>query len=1160
MSESTKSTASAKGRFEQVLAEILTAEEAGKKVDLGGVLRAYPDLAERLQEFFRNRDGFDRLAPHLAPTRQQPVVRPELPPGTQFAGYEIVRELGRGGMGVVYLARQRSAKRLVALKCLRKDRLEHLTPEQRLNWLTRFRTEGQAAARIAHERVVTVYEVGAHDGHPFYSMRYVEGRSLAEQLKKGPLPGRTAALVLEQVARAVQTIHEHKVLHRDLKPHNILIDARGQPFVTDFGLAKCSDADDSLTHTGEMLGSVHYISPEQAQDSGKVTEATDVYGLGATLYALLTGRPPFQGSTAADILYQVKYHEPLPPRRVNPAVDRDLNTICLRCLEKEPRQRFATAAALAEELERYREGRPILSRPVGPVSRAWRWSRRNPAFASVSVAALLLCLLAGGLYLSSAPPGEILPPVPPDDRPAAYLEDMRRVQGHLDAREIALARQRLVRWRPVAGKPDLRGWEWHYQNTRCRDDGFLSGKHRGPVTAVACAPDGRRLASADNLGGIKIWSARDDGDLHELTAKGSNVAALAWSPNSKFLAAASTGFIQVWEVGVSTPKVQTFEQAPSVIVLPIGPKTPQEQIDAMTRRWPPVLTWNPTRPMLALGDAEGKIQIWDLPSHPKKPLVLKVIKGGVQSMAWHPQGKTLALVGGESKIQFWDGGEEIADRFCTIRRSRFNPFPWYSLAWAADGKELLIATDERVIQAYDPARNTADTRCHLVYRYHAPAAAFGGGYIWSLDRKRLVVVEAQRTLHLWDATTGQEVFWGAAPGGENANPLENGVCVAWEPDGRRLALGGHDGAVQAWAVGWIRRAQRRLTLPHAASWASDSRSFIGSRPWWPAQEEQRLGPAAIRVPGLVEPPGKAREIVQQKPQPLIVIYDPITGEVVRTLLSGEPNAPAPEVLAESPDGQWLAWATSAGLQVMRTGAKVEPRVLEKPGQPFGPAAGLGETGALLLVWSADSKLLAFTTPQQKTIRIYDPAARVLMQTLEAHGKPLRSLAWNPKQNHVAAVDLDGKIKVWEVSRGTELFQDLFSRPNAFFPLSWSPDGKLAVAGEDGNVQVWDVYAKEKVAYLPGHPAAPGRLPEGTCGVAWSPDGKRLVMANPDGTFLLWETATWKELLTLRRPPAGPSPLFQVPDAGGRLAWSPDGRQLAFFHSGDVTIWDGTPQE
>ncbi|HVI85992.1 MAG TPA: serine/threonine-protein kinase, partial [bacterium] len=313
-----------------------------------------------------------------------------------FGDYEILKELGKGGMGIVYLARQRSANRLVALKLIRMDRLEHLTARQRQEWLTRFRTEGQATARIADDRVVTVYEVGALNGHPFYSMRYVAGRSLHAILEAGPLTNRPAAILMEQVGRAVQAVHDQGVLHRDLKPHNILVDGQGRPYVSDFGLAKWLDAAASITHTGEMLGSPQYMSPEQAQDAGRVSAATDVYGLGATLYAMLTGRPPFQAANPLETLLQVQKQEPVAASQLNPHVPLDLDTIVLKCLEKPPMRRYGSAQALAEELQRYLEGRPILARPVGRAERFWRWCRREPVVATLG-ATVVVALIAGTL-------------------------------------------------------------------------------------------------------------------------------------------------------------------------------------------------------------------------------------------------------------------------------------------------------------------------------------------------------------------------------------------------------------------------------------------------------------------------------------------------------------------------------------------------------------------------------------------------------------------------------------------------------------------------------------------------------------------------------------------------------------------------------------------
>jgi len=320
-----------------------------------------------------------------------------VPPASgRFGNYDLLEEIGRGGMGVVYRARQRAAGRVVALKILRRDRLESLPRDTQASAMDRFRKEAQAAARLEHDHIVTVYEVGEADGQQFFSMQCVEGRTLAEMLREGPIQNRRAAGYLEPVARAVHEAHSRGILHRDLKPQNILVDAKtDRALVADFGLAKLAEGQEQLTRAGEVMGTPSYMSPEQAQNSADVAAATDIYALGATLYHILTGRPPFQAATPVETLRQVIDEEPAPPRQLNPSIGRDLETICLKCLQKEPTRRYASAEQLADELGRCLRGEPILARPVGPLGRMARWCRRNPVTASLigSTAALLVLAL-----------------------------------------------------------------------------------------------------------------------------------------------------------------------------------------------------------------------------------------------------------------------------------------------------------------------------------------------------------------------------------------------------------------------------------------------------------------------------------------------------------------------------------------------------------------------------------------------------------------------------------------------------------------------------------------------------------------------------------------------------------------------------------------------
>ncbi|MDX1946247.1 MAG: protein kinase [Pirellulaceae bacterium] len=313
----------------------------------------------------------------------------------KIPGFEVLSELGRGGMGVVYKARQTAANRLVALKVVRRDVLEALPLETQTCTVGRFKHEAQATARLQHDNLVTVYEVGEVAGQWYYAMRFVEGQSLHEMLRAGPLDNRRAAGYLEPVGRALQAAHDQGILHRDLKPHNIMVDARSdRPLLADFGLAKFTDGSQELTRAGEVMGTPSYMPPEQTQDASRVTTLADVYSLGATLYHVLTGRAPFQAASLADTIRQINTVEPVAPRVLNPAIDRDLETICLKALQKEPARRYASAGALADDLSRYLEGRPILARPLGPVGRTWRWCRRNPWLATLSATAAGLALLA----------------------------------------------------------------------------------------------------------------------------------------------------------------------------------------------------------------------------------------------------------------------------------------------------------------------------------------------------------------------------------------------------------------------------------------------------------------------------------------------------------------------------------------------------------------------------------------------------------------------------------------------------------------------------------------------------------------------------------------------------------------------------------------------
>src|SRR6266542_564707 len=312
-----------------------------------------------------------------------------------FGDYELLEVIGRGGQGVVYRARQKSLNRTVALKVIG---LGHWATDAHLK---RFRREAEAAASLDHSGIVPIYEVGERDGSCYFSMKLVEGGQLDEVVKREPMPMRQAVELIVKVARTVQYAHEHGILHRDIKPGNILLDRKGEPHLTDFGLARLVESESTVTRTMEVLGTPSYMAPEQAVgNNDAVSSVTDVYGL-AVLYQLLTAQPPFAGGTTYETIKLLLDTEPRQPRLLNPKIDRDLSTICLKCIEKDSKRRYSSALALAEDLERWLKHEPILARRIGILTRGKKWVRRNPTSALLAASLVGLAATAGWIISKS---------------------------------------------------------------------------------------------------------------------------------------------------------------------------------------------------------------------------------------------------------------------------------------------------------------------------------------------------------------------------------------------------------------------------------------------------------------------------------------------------------------------------------------------------------------------------------------------------------------------------------------------------------------------------------------------------------------------------------------------------------------------------------------
>ena len=721
-----------------------------------------------------------------------------------FGDYELLEEIAHGGMGVIYKARQVGLDRIVAIKMML------MGPWAGADFVSRFRAEALAAASLQHPNIVALHEVGEHEGQPFFSMDYVEGKNLADLTRGNPLPASRAATYLETIAKAVHYAHERGILHRDLKPSNILIDAHGQPRITDFGLAKRFDlarpaahAEGELTVTGQTLGSPNYVSPEQAQGrSREAMPATDVYGLGAVLYHLLTGRPPFQAESITDVLQQVSHTDSVLPRLLNPSVPRDLETICLKCLEKDIPRRYRSASALAEDLRRFLDGQPVRARPVGTAGKVWRWCHRQPLRAGLlpSLITVFALGLTGVLWQWRRAEHERR-----IQRLHAYASDMKAIQAALQQNNGGMAVDLLRRYLPTRGEEDLRGLEWRYLWQQSQGEEVRSFAHPTMVHSASLSPDGRHLATLAQDGRLRVWDAQSGRQSHEFPSAWYNTPyqSVAFSPDGQWLAAPGNDSVELrdtldWKV-CKTLKLATGPlcfSADGRLLATLGTKAnwiwdlsgPRQILETFPDVRYCGLTFTPDSRQLICAAAvpafnrEIAVELWDLDTRN-----LSFFEGekAAVAVASSPDGQWLAAGTWQGDICLWDFATRQLRRRLPAHRGVV-----LGLSFSPDGQRLASGGNDQAIHLWEfPSLN----KLHTFYGHSGEIH----GLSFSHDGKMLVSASTDGTARLWNTQTNTSLsrHWNLPTNAAPIGPLSDGSALvtvdgpARQTQLRRLADG-----------------------------------------------------------------------------------------------------------------------------------------------------------------------------------------------------------------------------------------------------------------------------------------------------------------------------------------------------------------------------------
>jgi WD40 repeat protein len=1050
-----------------VLHSYLAALDSGAAPDRTDLLARHPEFATELQEFFGELDRLDSLARVLSDTPAGGAAtgdfRPDAPAGRRvpglaagvaFGDYELRAEIAQGGMGVVWRAWQCSADRDVAIKLVPAG---PLTPAADL---ARFRAEAETAANLDHPNIVPIYEVGTWTdgggpGAAFFTMKLLPDGPLSQHKARFHGAWRAAARIVATAARAVHHAHQRGILHRDLKPGNILL-AGDEPFVADFGLAKRL-ASDGPTVTGAIIGTPAYMAPEQAAGlTRQLTTAVDVYGLGAVLYELLTGRPPFRGETPLDTLHQVVASEPVPPRQVDAKVPRDLQVICLKCLHKEPAKRYESAEALADDLERWLVGQPILARPARPWERAWKWARRNPAVAALAAAVALA--VAGGIGYGAWQYRQTASALHQSET-ANYANHIQLAASYVKDGQPDRADEQLE-----LCPPERRGWEWHYLRRLCHPPVVTLRGHGRMVTAVQYSPDGSQVATGSRDGTARLWDAATGRELAVLPGHAGGVTSVSFRSDGRVLATAGEDHsVILWEAATGR-ELRRLAGAGSLAAFTTGPRlavarnetvilwdgdTGERVLTFRSRERPVValaVTADGTRLATASSSHPLAVPVWDTADGREVGRVSPGDDVMLGAIAFHPDGRHLAVTT-DGWPQLWDW--QAARRVRRFPLSDRSP----ALAFTSDGGLLAAANSFGLIRVFDTRSG------NTVYspRAHGEIVA---ALAFSPDGGRLAVPRGA-AVELEPARPSRGLASRTISGRGPAFWLSR---LAFSPDGARLAATWHGADDRCAAATYDLIAGRevgRLEPPaHGSGWnwgAVAIRPDGGGRFAQNRQDDRRLtvfdldaGRPLYSVPGFFDAmngldfsPDGRRLAYPQDSRAAAIVCDADTGELVREL-HDQADADHHVVVRFSPDGRRLAGG-GRGLVVS---------VWDLPtGQPWRTLTGHSRT-VQALAFSPDGRRLA-TGAVDQTIRLWDLESGRELAVLRGHTGSVSQVYFNTDGRRLVSLAADGTIKVWDADGGLELLT-LSDDAGLLNGLAFSPDGRLVAATcVDGSVKIYD---------------------------------------------------------------------------------------------------------